>query len=151
MEDSPPNLAHQKKRRILQIGPCWEGYPCRDSGTTVGLYLGAVEGSVDSLDGRWCVGVPGFRHIYSLDSKVSKDWPLKRFLAKRAVGIFFNSSRLYSAISSPDNANCKLVNLEWFYEHYGPETIHGQKVYALLITTKPVRCEEEFLWNYSWI
>jgi hypothetical protein len=119
-------------------------------GKFVGLYLGDVVpgAKVTVADGRWCAYVPGFRTFYSLDSQISKNWPFKRYLAKGGVGGFFNSSRLHSEISSPINANCKLV---WFHESYSPETIHGPKVYAVLVTIKPVRRGEEFLWNYPWI
>ena len=117
-------------------------------GKCVGLYLGTVVPGAKAADGRWCVSVPGYRTIYSLDSQTSKDWPLEKYLAKRGVGGFFNSSRLISGISSPINANCRLV---WFHENYGPETIRGQKVYAILITTKPVCRGREFLWDYPWM
>jgi hypothetical protein len=117
-------------------------------GKVVGLYLGAVVPGARVAAGRWCVYIPGFRNIYSLDSQISKDWPFERYLTKGGVGGFFNSSREYSKISSPTNANCKLV---WFHESYGPETIHGQHVYAVLMTTKPVCRGEEFIWDYPWI
>ena len=117
-------------------------------GKCVGLYLGDVVPGAKVVSGRWCVYIPGFRTFYSLDSQISENRPFESYLAKGGVGGFFNSSRLYSKISSQINANCKLV---WFHESFGPETIHGQKVYAILVTIKPVRRGEEFLWNYPWI
>ena len=50
-------------------------------GAMVGLYLGAVVDTDMVSDGRWCVGVPGYRKLKALDSRISVDWPWERFLA----------------------------------------------------------------------
>ncbi len=116
-------------------------------GRMVGLYLGAVVDSRRVRDGRWCVGIPGFRSDKCLDSKITKDWPWERYLREGAVGGFFNSSRKNprTTVTNHRGANCVL---KWFFE----ETItNGGRVYAALFTKRSVRGGQEFLWDYNWL
>ena len=59
----------------------------------VGIYLGEVVDSDLVSDGRWCAAVPGYYKFKSLDSKITDDWPWEKYIAEKAVGGFFNSSR----------------------------------------------------------
>lgn len=119
-------------------------------GAMVGLYLGAVVDTDMVSDGRWCVGVPGYRKLKALDSRISVDWPWERYMAKKAVGGFFNSSRKMpnSVAKNLKDANCEL---EWFYKSYDASKINGGRVYAALFTRRPVRRGAEFLWDYNWL
>ncbi len=115
------------------------------AGTMVGIYLGAVIECSDPRDGRWRTAIPGYRKMYSLDSKITEDWPWEKYLAKRAVGGFFNSSRK-SRTRNLRGANCRL---EWFRETI--DDVHGENVFAALFTKRSVRRGAEFLWDYPWL
>ena len=115
----------------------------------VGLYLGRVVDTNTVSDGRWCVGIPGYRKSKILDSKITKDLPWEGYyLAKKAVGGFFNSSRKIPDVSNHRDANCEI---KWVYRTYDGSNINGGYVYAALFTKYPVRRGVEFRWDYKWL
>ena len=113
----------------------------------VGLYFGALVENCRERDGRWCVAVQGHHGDKCLDSKITKDWPWKRYLREGAVGGFFNSSRKFrnSIVTNHKDANCEL---KWFFSD---RRINGGRVYAALFTKHSVRAGCEFLWDYNWL
>ena len=113
----------------------------------VGLYFGALVENCRVRDGRWCVAVQGHHGDKCLDSKITKDWPWKRYLREGAVGGFFNSSRKFrnSIVTNHKDANCEL---KWFFSD---RRINGGRVYAALFTKHSVRAGCEFLWDYNWL
>lgn len=113
----------------------------------VGLYFGALVENCRVRDGRWCVAVQGHHGDKCLDSKITKDWPWKRYLREGAVGGFFNSSRKFrnSIVTNHKDANCEL---KWFFSD---RRINEGRVYAALFTKHSVRAGCEFLWDYNWL
>ena len=111
----------------------------------VGLYFGALVENCRVRDGRWCVAVQGHHGDKCLDSKITKDWPWKRYLREGAVGGFFNSSRKFrnSIVTNHKDANCEL---KWFFSD---RRINGGRVYAALFTKHSVQAGCEFLWDYN--
>jgi hypothetical protein len=120
-------------------------------GVIVGIYLGKVVDSGSIVDGRWCAALPGYRQSKSLDSKITDDLPWEGiYLAEKAVGGFFNSSRKKpnSLISNHPGANCEI---RWFYRTYDGSNINKGRVCADIFTKKSVRRGVEFLWDYNWL
>ena len=113
----------------------------------IGLYLGEIVKKSSVRDGRWCVAVEGRQDALCLDSKITKDWPWKRYLREGAVGGFFNSSREFrkSIVTNHKGANCEL---KWFFSD---RRINGGRTYAVLFTKRLVRAGRELLWDYSWL
>ena len=115
----------------------------------VGIYLGEVVDYDLVSDGRWCAAVPGYFKSKSLNSKITEDWPWEKYIAKKAVGGFFNSSRKTpKSKSNLKDANCEL---RWFYKSYDGSNINGGRVYAALFTRRSVRRGDELLWDYKWL
>jgi hypothetical protein len=116
----------------------------------VGLYLGEVVETGLVSDGRWCAAIPGYRNSKSLDSKITRNWPWERYLALKAVGGFFNSSRKMpnSVTRNIKDANCKL---RWFCRYDDGRNITRGRVCAALFTKRPVRRGMELLWDYNWL
>ena len=115
----------------------------------VGIYLGEVVDYDLVSDGRWCAAVPGYFKSKSLNSKITEDWPWEKYIAKKAVGGFFNSSRKTTkSKSNLKDANCEL---RWFYKSYDGGNINGGRVYAALFTRRSVRRGDELLWDYKWL
>ena len=117
----------------------------------VGLYLGEVVETGLVSDGRWCAAIPGYRNSKSLDSKITRNWPWERYLALKAVGGFFNSSRKMpnSLTRNIKDANCEL---RWLCRYDDGRTMINQgRVCAALFTKRPVRRGMELLWDYNWL
>ena len=113
----------------------------------VGLYFGALVEKCRVRDGRWCVAVQGHHGDKCLDSKITKDWPWKRYLREGAVGGFFNSSRKFrnSIVTNHKDANCEL---KWFFSD---RRINGGRAYAALFTKHSVRAGCELFWDCNWL
>ena len=120
-------------------------------GVMVGIYFGKVVDTGSIVDGRWCAALPGYRLWKSLDSKITDDLQWEEYyLAEKAVGGFFNSSRKKpnSIISNHRGANCEI---RWFYTTYDGSNINKGRVCAALFTKKAVLRGVEFLWDYNWL
>jgi hypothetical protein len=94
------------------------------------------------------ISIPGYRHMYSLSSKPSRNWPFERFIDERALGGFLDSSRDVPEIGNPREANC---TLKWMIEWYDPTTIDGFFVKAAIYTKRRILPGEKLVFDYPWL